>query len=186
MKITKSQRSNIIFIGVLGILFFTPLGSKVKEISTRLLSFSPSVESVESRDQLVDYTWKLKGINAEDYDFSEANGKVVVLNFWATWCPPCRAEMPSLQNLYADYKDKVVFLFLTNEEDAVVNKFLDKYDYTIPSFNQYSKTPNNFSVSSIPATYVLDKDGFIVIDKVGPALWDSDKVRKLLDELLMK
>jgi thiol-disulfide isomerase/thioredoxin len=155
-------------------------------LSSRLLSFSPSVERVESRDQLVDYTWKLKGINAEDYDFSEANGKVVVLNFWATWCPPCRAEMPSLQNLYADYKDKVVFLFLTNEEDAVVNKFLDKYDYTIPSFNQYSKTPNNFSVSSIPATYVLDKDGFIVIDKVGPALWDSDKVRKLLDELLMK
>lgn len=186
MKISKPQRSNIIFIGILGVLFFTPIGSKVKEFSARLLSFSPSVESVDSRNQLTDYNWNLKGINAEDYNFSEAKGKVIVINFWATWCPPCRAEMPSLQNLYADYKDKVVFLFLTNEDDVVVNRFLERYDYTIPSFNQYSKTPSDFSVSSIPATYVLDKNGFVVIDKVGPADWDSDKVRELLDELLVQ
>lgn len=186
MKITKSQRSNIIFLIVLALLFFSPLGSIVKEYSARLLSFAPSIENKESRVEVKSYNWKLKGINTNDFNFENAKGKVVVLNFWATWCPPCRAEMPSLQNLYDVYKDDVVFLFLTNEESSKVLSFLDKNNYNLPSFNQYTQTPSEFPVSSIPATYIIDKNGSIVVDKVGPADWDSKTVKVLLDELLQK
>ena len=186
MKITKSQRSNIIFLIVLALLFFTPLGGKVKEYSARLLSFAPSVESEESRVVLKNYDWKLKGINADDFNFEHAQGKVVVLNFWATWCPPCRAEMPSFQKLYDKYKDDVVFIFMTNEESGKVLSFLDKYNYDLPSFNQYTSTPSEFPVSSIPATFIIDREGSIVVDKVGPADWDNKKVEVLLDGLLKK
>lgn len=184
MKISKPQRSNIIFVGILAILFFTPLGGKIKEYSARLLSFAPSVENEENRVVLKNYNWNLKGINTTDFNFENAKGKVVILNFWATWCPPCRAEMPSFQKLYNDYNDKVVFVFLTNEKEAIVHKFMDKYDYDLASFNQYSVAPSEFNVSSIPATYVIDKKGAIVIDKVGPADWDSESFRELLDNLL--
>jgi thiol-disulfide isomerase/thioredoxin len=186
MKITKSQRSNIIFLIVLALLFFSPLGGLVKEYSARLLAFAPSVENKSSRATLNNYNWKLKGLNTTDFNFENAREKVVVLNFWATWCPPCRAEMPSLQNLYNDYKEDVVFLFLTNEESEKVIRFLEKNKYNLPSFNQYTQTPAAFPVSSIPATYIIDRNGSIVIDKVGPADWNSKTVRVLLDELLQK
>ena len=184
MKISKSQRSNIIFVIILGVLFFTPIGGQIKEFASKLLAFSPSVEDVEDRVVLDNYQWNLKGINTNDVNFNDARGKVVILNFWATWCPPCRAEMPSFQKLYDDYKDKVVFLFITNEGENKVNKFMKTNDYNLPSYNEYSSSPSVFDVSSIPASYVINKNGAIVIDKVGAADWDSDKFRNLLDELL--
>lgn len=186
MKISKSQRSNIIFIIILVVLFFTPLGGKIKEVATRILSFAPSVENIENRVELANYNWNLKGINTENFRFIDAEGKVVIVNFWATWCPPCRAEMPSLQKLYNDYKDDVVFVFLTNEDASVVKGYLDKNNYSLPSYNQYTATPKEFNVSSIPRTFVIDKNGFIVIDKTGAADWDSSVMRNLLDELLQK
>ena len=79
MKITKSQRSNLVFIAILGVLFFTPLGVKIKEYSARLLSLTPSVESVNGRTIINNYEWKLKGINGDDIDFSKAKDKVVIV-----------------------------------------------------------------------------------------------------------
>ena len=184
MKISKSQRSNLIFLGILAILFFTPIGGKVKEITARLLSFAPSIEKVENRVILSNYNWNLNGINTTDYNFTNAQGKVIVINFWATWCPPCRTEMPSLQKLYSDYKDDVVFLFLTNEDSRIVKKYLDKKGFDLPSYNPQSVAPKEFSVSSIPATFIIDKNGVILVDKVGPADWNSNKIRDLLSNLI--
>lgn len=184
MKISKSQRSNIIFVLILGVLFFTPIGSQVKEFASKLLAFSPSVEDVEDRVVLSNYQWNLKGQNTDDINFNDVRGKVVLINFWATWCPPCRAEMPSFQKLYDDYRDSVVFLFVTNDSAKKVKKFMEKNNYDLPSYNEYTKAPDAFQVSSIPASYLIDKNGAIVIDKVGAADWDSSKVRELLDRLL--
>lgn len=186
MKLSKSQRSNLIFIIVFSIIFFTPLRGYIQVFVSQIKMsvFSPSIENVESRVKLANYNWNLKGINTEDFRFIDAKEKVILINFWATWCPPCRAEMLSFQKLYIDYKDDVVFLFLTNEESHIVKKYLDKKGFDLPSYNQYSNTPQEFQVSSIPATYIIDRKGSIVIDKVGPADWDSDKIRDLLNELM--
>lgn len=184
MQFSKSQKSNLILFGVLALIFFTPLRGIVQEYGARLLSFSPSVENINDRVAVENYHWELKGINTEDYNFSKNEGKVVLVNFWATWCPPCRAEMPSLQSLFDDYKGKVEFVFVTNENVFKVQRFLKKKNYDLPSYVQNSYAPKEFTVSSIPATFILDKRGKIVVHKVGPADWNGDKVRSLLDELI--
>lgn len=180
----KSQRSNLILFVILAIFIFTPLRGIFQEFTSKIFSFSPSVEKVESRMTLTSYNWKLKGLNTENYNFVNAKDKVVFVNFWATWCPPCRAEMPVIQNLYDNYKDKVEFIFVTNENKDVVEKFLKKNNYNLPIYNYLSSAPKEMQVSSIPATYLINKKGVIVIHKVGAADWDNKKVFKLFDELL--
>jgi len=184
MKINKSQRSNLIFLIVIALIFFTPLRGvlQVAVSKAKMFVFPPSIDNDGA--VLANYDWKLKGINVDDYDFESVKGKVVFVNFWATWCPPCRAEMPSIQKLYDDYKDKVEFIFVSNEKSGTVSNFLTKNNYSLPSYNQFNNSPPEFSVSSIPATYLLNKKGEIVIHSIGAENWNSDKIRKLLDELL--
>ncbi|MCF6280555.1 MAG: TlpA family protein disulfide reductase [Flavobacteriaceae bacterium] len=179
MALSKSQRSNLIFFGIIALMLFTPIVQKVK-----MFIFSPSIENIENRVVISNYKWNLKGINTTDYNFEKANGKVAFVNFWATWCPPCRAEMPSIQKLYDDYKDKIEFIFQTDEAPTTVIDFLNKNNYSLPSYNEFSKPPSEFKVTSIPATYLLNKKGEIVIHSVGAENWNSNKIRKLLDELL--
>lgn len=188
MKLSKSQRSNLMFFGIFALIFFTPLRGYIQVFVSQIKMsvFSPLIENVEDRVVLNTYDWKLRGINTNDFNFKDAKGKVILINFWATWCPPCRAEMLSFQKLYVDYKDDVVFLFLTNEDTQVVNRYLDKKGFDLPSYNQQSVAPQEFQVSSIPATYIIDKKGSIVVDKVGPADWNSDKIRDLMNELVLQ
>ena len=185
MKITKSQRSNLIFLIVIAVIFFTPAKEylQVAVSKAKMFIMPPSID--DDGAVVVNFDWRLKGINTEDYNFESAKGKVVFINFWATWCPPCRAEMPSIQKLYADYSDKVEFVFLTNEmESDKVNSFLEKNAYSLPAFNNYNNPPKEFEVSTIPATFILNKEGMIVMHEIGAVDWNSDNFRKILDTLL--
>ena len=186
MKFSKSQRSNLIFFGIIAIIFFTPIRGYIQEFAVKILATSPTTIDQENRVGVADFNWNLKGINTTDYNFVNAKEKVIFINFWATWCPPCRAEMPAIQNLFDLYKDKVEFIFVTNEDHNIVNTFLNEKKYTLPSYNQYDNRPKEFSVSSIPATYIINKKGEIVVHKIGPADWDSEKTKKLLNQLLLE
>ena len=108
----------------------------------------------------------------------------MLVNLWATWCPPCIAEMPDLQALYNEYGDRVEFLFVTQENKETVQQFLNKKGYTIPVYIPTSKTPEELSSRSIPATYLIDKKGAIVINKKGAANWDSTSVKEEIERLL--
>ncbi len=186
MKLNKSQRSNLIFLVLIVVLIFTPVGKHAKILVNRLLAFSPAVTKVENREVVKNYNWELRSLDGSSFNLNAAKEKVVLVNLWATWCPPCIAEMPSLQKLYDDYKDKVVFLFVSDEADAVINDFLTKKEYTMPVFHSRSKTPETLFSKSIPATYLINKKGEIVISKKGAADWNSKKVRTLIDELLLE
>lgn len=172
--------SNILFIAVLALIIYPPSRAWIM----RQFAFSPSIENVEDRAKLTNYNWQLKGLNTTDLDFETAKNKVVIVNFWATWCPPCVAEMPSLQNLYNDYKDQVVFIFVTQEGPEKVIPFMEKNKYDLPIYNMVNREPSLLTSKSIPATFLIDKNGSIVISKTGAANWNSSKVRSQLDELL--
>lgn len=159
MKINKSQRSNLILFIILALILFTPFIGIMHEFTSKIFSFSPSIEKEDKRVQLATYDWQLKGLNTQNLDFNSVKGKVVFVNFWATWCPPCRAELPSIQQLNDTYKNKVEFIFVTNENEITVNKFLTKNNYNLPVYNNLSRPPIQMSVSTIPASFLIDKNG---------------------------
>ena len=180
MKFTKKTISNIVFLIIIGLLLYPP----TKVYFIRLISFSPSVITEDKQEKLATYNWNLKGLNTIDLDFNKTQNKVVFVNFWATWCPPCIAEIPSIQKLFDDYKDKVTFVFVSNESWNVINDFYLKNNYNLPTYNTLTQTPKQLKSNSIPVTFIIDKKGNIVTDKKGAADWNSTKVRKLLDELI--
>ncbi|WP_299527731.1 TlpA disulfide reductase family protein [uncultured Lutibacter sp.] len=180
---SKKVLSNLLFLIAIGLLLYPP----TREWGMRQIAFAPSVENTENAETLNSYNWDLKGLNVESVNFKEFENKVIFINFWATWCPPCRAEMPMIQKLYNDYKDKVAFVFVTNEDWNTVQPYFDKNEYDLPVYNSLSSPPKNFTeTNSIPASYLIDKNGTILISKVGAADWNSNKVRKLLDDLISK
>lgn len=175
--------SNIIFVIVLALMLYPPS----REWFMRQIAFSPSIENVDESEKMDTYNWELAGLNTESLNFNELEGKVVFVNFWATWCPPCRAEMPMIQELYNDYNDKIEFIFVTNENWQTVETFFNKHQYNLPVYNALSTPPNKFTeTNSIPASYLIDQNGHILISKTGSANWNSEKVRNLIDELLKK
>jgi len=180
---TKKSLSNFLFIVVIGLMLYPPS----REWIMRQTAFSPSVKNGDNIEVLDTYTWKLKGLNSTDINFNDLEGKVVFVNFWATWCPPCRAELPMIQKLYNDYKDNVAFVFVTSENWEIVDKFFKDKGYELPVYNSTSTPPNSFTkTNSIPVTYLIDKSGNILISKTGAADWNSKKVRSLLDDLIIK
>ena len=150
------------------------------------IAFSPSINSEDNIEQLQTTNWQLKNIeNNETVNFNDFNDKVVFINFWATWCPPCRAEMPMIQDLYNTYKNKVEFVMLTNEDWDKVNTYFSKNNYDLPVYNSINTPPENFTkTTSIPASYLIDKNGKIRVSKVGSAKWNSKKMTDFIDKLI--
>tara|TARA_R110000868_G_scaffold37481_5_gene132585 strand:- start:5886 stop:6461 length:576 start_codon:yes stop_codon:yes gene_type:complete len=183
-KPSKNQLLNMVLILFLALYLFTPLGFYVKVYVNRILAYNPT--PVEEREQqfLSSYHWELKDSENNNFNFEEAKGQVVLLNFWATWCPPCIAEMPGLQELYDDYGDKVTFLFVAQDQEKRVQKFILKKEYTLPVYYEKSTTPKQLFSKSIPSTYLIGKDGKIVVAKTGAADWNSSTTRALIDGLL--
>lgn len=176
--LSKNNISNLIFILVLAMMLYPP----TREWFMRQIAFSPSINN--SSEKVIDtYNWELKGLNTKSINFTDFENKVIFVNFWATWCPPCRAEMPIIQELYDDYKDKISFVFVTAENWETVNTYFNKNGYNLPVYNSLSSPPQLFlETNSIPATYIINSKGIVLVNKTGAADWNSSKIRNLLDE----
>lgn len=153
-------------------------------IQKGIAMISPSVVKEDKRKVLDSYEWLLKDIDGIQINFNKSKGKVILINFWATWCPPCIAEMPSLHKLYEDYRDNIDFYFVSSENEDVLKAFLEKKNYKFNIHTPQTQYPNSFDVSSIPRTFLIDMNGNIVIDKTGAANWNSKTVRSTIEELL--
>lgn len=146
--------------------------------------FSPSAEYNEDNKKLSDYNWKLSNDKAEAINFQNFKGEVVFINLWATWCAPCVAEMPVMNDLYSDYKDQVQFLFVSNESIEKVRAFKSKKNLELATYQPNSLSPVDLRSKTIPATFIIGKDGTIHVAERGVANWNSNKVRDLLDRLI--
>ena len=186
MKIFKNQWSNIIIAVVILAMIIPGTRKPIQIFVNKLLAFSPSVTSEEKRESITDYNWVLEKNNKDRKEFSDLKGKVILVNFWATWCPPCIAEMPSFELLYRDYHNKIEFLFVSNEDHETVRGFLDRKKYSIPAYRPLSEAPKPLNGSTLPTTYLISSTGKIVIMKVGSANWNSESVRKTIDKLLLE
>jgi thiol-disulfide isomerase/thioredoxin len=125
---------------------------------------------------LADYEWIVQSLDGQDFKMADVKGKVVFLNFWATWCPPCVAEMPSIQRLHEKLKeDGVVFVCISNEEASKVNQFAKEKGFTFPIYTMQGAPPLVFKTRGIPSTFILSPDGKIAFRHIGSAKWDDDK-----------
>lgn len=187
MELRKPKGKDLIFIIVLTLLLIPQTRQPIQVgLHSLLAKFGPSIVSEENREQIEYSNWKLVDQDGNEINFKDLKGQVVFINFWATWCAPCIAEMPSLQELHDDYQDKVVFLFVSEEEQGVIKKFVNEKNYKFQVYSSRSYAPDYFETRSIPRTYVIDGHGNIVIDKKGAANWNSQSVRQLLNELIAK
>ncbi len=130
----------------------------------------------------------LEDLNGEKVQLAALKGKIIFLNFWATWCGPCIEEMPSMEALYQQYK-KTDFLFLTISIHCggrePVRRFIERHRYRIPILlDPAGKTLEVFEISRIPATLIIDRNGRIIGRVIGPRNWSSPEVLSLVNYML--
>lgn len=129
----------------------------------------------------------LKDLNGNDVSLSGYRGKVVLLNFWASWCPPCRSEMPSMETLYKQLQGMDVAILALNlgESKEVAGKFINKEKYTFDVLlDSDNRVGSLYGVRSIPTTYIIDKKGELKGYKLGAFDWDSGGLLNIVKELL--
>ena len=119
---------------------------------------------------------------------ADFRGKLVLLNFWATWCPPCREEMPSMQRLHQRFKDQgLVLLAINIEEDGAktVPPFVAQHHYSFPVLlDTGAKAQNLYQVFRFPETYIVDRNGVVVDKIIGGRNWLSGPLIQRLNFLL--
>lgn len=185
MKLNKKQFSNILFLVIIALMFIPQTRQPIQLFLNKGLAlFGPSIEDEADRKTLDFDSWKLQDLKGNQIDFKDLHGKVVLLNFWATWCPPCVAELPHISNLYADYKDKIEIILVSQETSDKVETFLMDKGFKLNSYTPLTSYPVGLDISSIPRTFLIDKKGAIVIDKTGAANWNSNAVREQIKRLL--
>lgn len=175
------MKKNIIYIViliVLGVVAFVP---GVKEM------FFPvaEIESAVTVDE-ADYDVQLKGINTSSTNLKNFKGnKILFLNFWGTWCGPCRTEWPSIEALYKEKKNEMDFVLIAmmdKEED--VRKFIKENNYTAPVYLAESPINGKILPKVFPTTFILDKDGRILMKETSTKDWNAASVHEFLKGFL--
>lgn len=185
---TKKNIVNAIFIALFLVILFVPsakafLIQGLMEIGL----FKPKTEPITAETPSAD----LSGIKFEDktgkvIDLGALKGKVIFINFWATWCPPCLAEMPSINKLYEQYKnDKdVVFIMVDADSDLVKSqKYMDGRSYKMPVYSVASNIPEALFKGTLPTTIVFDKQGRLSYNESGAANYASSKFIEFIEQL---
>lgn len=178
-----------IIIGVLAILYFSGLLPQVMGFAQRIV-LSTGIMSPKTLDEneftQADYNLKLRSLNFEkDLDLSEYRGQVIFINFWASWCSPCIAEMPGIVNLSTKVdtsKVKIVLISLDRETEKA-KKFIEKRGIQFPAYYPVSSIPKAYESDLIPTTFVISPEGKIVSKTVGMADYDKKSFVNFLNRL---
>ncbi len=132
----------------------------------------------------------LENVKGERVELKNFKGKVVFINFWATWCGPCKEEMPSMEALCQQFKEKdFVFIAISVDYEGrkPVKEFIEKHRYTFPVLlDPKYKTLDLYKVKGIPTTFIIDKKGIMIGKAVGPRDWKSTEVISLVNLLIDK
>ena len=139
------------------------------DVTLQDLQYSAAMDQLkvmDERRQQADFT--LADLKGEKWTLKSLKGKVVLLNFWATWCPPCNRELPDMEALYEEYKDQgLVVLAVTDEDSAKVEPFVSKRKLTYPVLLDPGRKVNDeFGIEGIPKTFVYDRDGRLVAQAI--------------------
>lgn len=186
------RRSNIstgiLFLLLLAIIFSPDVKGYVIQGLMKIGLFQPNVPaSAQSGISIPEKAVYFKEMQGDTVNLSDLKGKVVFINFWATWCPPCIAEMPSINTLYAKYKNHKKIVFLMVDMDGKIEKssaFMKKRKFDLPVFVPASEIPIQYFSGSLPTTLILNKEGNLVFKHMGGADYSHPEVSAFLDKLI--
>lgn len=176
-----SKKWIFILIAVVAVILLVP---GLRNFFKDQIMMKPTVEKLNNEVTVTDaeYNIELKGMNVPDANFKDFKGKVVFLNFWGTWCPPCRQEWPTIQKLYDAKKGKMDFVLIAmQDKEADVEKFLKEGNYTVPVYIATSPLPEKFLIKIFPSTFILDQKGRILKKEEGADDWNSESNQQFVD-----
>ena len=123
------------------------------------------------------------------FTIQDFKGKNLFINYWATWCNPCLAEMPYMAELYENYKDEedIIFLYLSREKLETIKNYIPK-DESLQQLPIYKIITDDefFATSGIPTTFIINSDGEVIVKDLGSAFWNDESVFKFIDNLIGK
>jgi peroxiredoxin len=129
----------------------------------------------------------LKTTEGKPFRLSEHRGKVVFLNFWATWCAPCREEMPAMERLYRTHKDRgfVMVAVSLDADPAVVPRFVKEHGLTFTiAFDPKMEAANVYGIRAVPSSFIIDAQGMMAALALGPRAWDNRAAHALVAGLI--
>lgn len=129
----------------------------------------------------------VNSLDGKPLNLSDLKGKVVILNFWATWCPPCREEIPSMMKLNSAMAGKpfqMVAVSIDEGGQPAVASFFKTSGFSLPAYiDPDNRAAKIYGITGVPETFVIDKNGILLKRVIGPLTWDSPEVLSYLEGL---
>lgn len=189
---TKKLLISLIILIAIAV-FFTVVNTNNNKQSDRAIDISPPnttevgsalLTRLEKPVTAPDFT--LPDMDGEIHSLASYKGNPVIINFWATWCPPCRAELPSMNRGWSKIKDEGIAMIAVNvgESEDTIFAFTGDYpiDFTV-LLDESGAVSNQWPIKGLPTTFVLDKEGKVVYRAIGGREWDSDELLNAVREL---
>jgi thiol-disulfide isomerase/thioredoxin len=183
----KKEITQWIFIILIGAALYasgyhTEVIGRIQSVLLYTGILQPDTDTSIMHGQRAEYNMPLLTIDGKQIYLSEFEGKTIFMNLWATWCPPCIAEMPNIQRLYNDIKDNddIVFVMASLDQDPQKAwDFVKRKEFTFPVYSVIAK-PRVYDSSVVPTTYVISPKGEIIMEHQGMAKYDTDEFKNFL------
>lgn len=176
----QSRLVRTLFFILSFLLFFTI------SLSGEEIDYYSELGIVKIKDRVKAPDFVIKSLEGKEVSLSDMRGKVVFLNFWATWCGPCRSEVKDIQKLYDSLKHKnfTVMAVDIREDASTVKRFMKKNSIDFPVYmDQTGEIATRYSVRGIPTTYLINPAGEVVGVAIGPREWSSENSIKLMESI---
>jgi len=160
---------------------------RVEEVDYETLYSSLSIQRINPPQKAEDFT--LRTLEGKRVSLKDYRGKVIFLNFWATWCGFCRIEMPSIEKLWQEFKEEdfAILAIDVQEEGKLVSSFMKKMNLSFPVLlDGKGKTAQSYGIRGLPTTFFLNPKGEIIGKAVGARDWASEGSFRLIEELLLE
>jgi peroxiredoxin len=148
---------------------------------------STSYEKFFQQPAIMAPDFSLPGTSEQEIKLSDYRGKIVLLNFWATFCAPCRMEMPSLQAISVKYQNDdivVIAVSVDSGREKAVKKWIKKMKLKFPIALEGNTAGDSYAVSALPVTFIIDKKGQLIGRILGEREWDNKETHQLIETLL--
>ena len=185
----KDIWADLIFVSVIGLIAYGTVRlcrPGARRIWNAFTTFTSTAETPVTAGTAADYDWSVETLDGRRLELASFKNKVVFLNFWATWCGPCRMELPDIEKLYQKFKGTdAVFLLVSDEDPGTLKAFVAKNKIEAPVVRA-AMIPRFFQTRGIPATFILTRDGKVALSQIGAHNWNEkhsvDLIRTLLND----